>query len=166
MTDIRLSVLILVAVLWAGLPGPPAPAAETPSGSWDESRLGRTRFGEWLGGPTFAKEDLKGNVIVVELWGRHCPRCTVAFPAMVALNARYGSQGVIVIGAHSQDGTKEEVMSAAHAKGATFTIVKGVRIPDDDTRLLPRVYVFDHRGDVAFNGLPDGAMGAAVAAAV
>lgn len=45
--------------------------------------------------------DLKGKVLILDFWATYCPPCLEEIPHLNDLQAKYGSQGLEVIGLHS-----------------------------------------------------------------
>ena len=42
--------------------------------------------------------ELRGKVVLVDFWATWCPPCVAAFPRMNALQARYGTDGFVILG--------------------------------------------------------------------
>jgi hypothetical protein len=81
---------------------------------------------------------------------------------MAKLNKELGHFGLVVIGAHAQQGTSEEIQAKARSRGVNFTVVSSASVKDgQDFRGIPHCMVFDHTGQCIFRGAPDGAEGAA-----
>ncbi len=51
-----------------------------------------------LSGKKLRKEDFKGKVVVIDVWGTWCPPCRAEIPSFVALQKKYGGQGLAMIG--------------------------------------------------------------------
>ena len=117
-------------------------------------------LGKQLAGPKLTKDDLKGKVVLYDMWGINCPPCLAAMPATAALYRELADYGFVVIGAHSQPGSVADVLEFSTGRGATFPIFAsaGVR-GTDDNNALPHVVLFDHTGNCVFRGLPDEAEG-------
>jgi len=169
----RMSVLAWLAACVVAFCACGAPAAEKSPTSqpdaWAASRLGRTRLGDVWMGPAITQDDLRGQVVLLEFWGYRCPPCIASIPHLAKLQAQGASRGLVVIGAHAQgatDAIKARALAIAKAKGANYTILSYARVPDAKFRAIPRVFVFDHRGEVVFEGLPNKKMDEAVVAAV
>jgi len=56
-------------------------------------------FTRWLRGPERSLEDLRGKVVLVRWWTEGCAYCETTLPGLEALRKRYGSRGLVVIGA-------------------------------------------------------------------
>jgi thiol-disulfide isomerase/thioredoxin len=58
---------------------------------------------EWLNSPPLTAEGLRGKVVVVDFWTYSCINCLRAIPYVRAWAAKYGPQGLVVIGVHSPE---------------------------------------------------------------
>ena len=55
-----------------------------------------------LNGKKIAKKDFIGKVVVADLWGTWCPPCRMGIPHFVALQRKYGKDGLQIIGLNSE----------------------------------------------------------------
>ncbi len=55
-------------------------------------------IGEWLGPRPQPLESLKGHPVLLFFWAHWCPDCKAEIPALVKLQAAYGSRGLLLIG--------------------------------------------------------------------
>jgi hypothetical protein len=74
------------------------------------------------------------------------------------LHGDLNSFGLVVIGAHTQKGTTEEIQATARSRGVTFTVVSSASVKDgQDFNGIPHCMVFDHAGQCIYRGSPEGA---------
>jgi thiol-disulfide isomerase/thioredoxin len=105
-------------------------------------------------------EDLKGRVVLLEFWGINCPPCLASLPKLAALNSELAPFGLMIVGAHAQNGTDEQVKGTALARGVNFPIVKHASVEGgNDFRGIPHCMLFDHTGKCLYRGQPEGAAG-------
>jgi peroxiredoxin len=114
--------------------GEPAPAYAAPT----------------MAGDTLSLADLRGDVVVLNIWATWCPPCREEMPGLEALQQRYAAEGLHVIGV-SIDGRNAagEVRSFLESNGITFTILH-----DADERVtrvfrtmgVPETYLIDREG--------------------
>jgi hypothetical protein len=72
----------------------------------------------------------------------------------------------VVIAAHVQKGTVEEIQAKARSRGVNFTVVSSASVKNGhDFNGIPHCMVFDHGGQCVYRGSPEGAE-AAVRSAV
>jgi hypothetical protein len=86
-------------------------------------------------------------------------------PKLVRLYSEWGSQGLVIIGAHAQGGTHDEVRHVAQSKGVNYTITeRGSVKGGNDFSGIPHCMLFDHTGKCIYRGSPDAAEALAVRA--
>jgi len=154
---------LMMTTAWICLAGEDAAGG---GDDWAKSRLGRTQLGTWWMGPKVTKEDLRGQVVLLEFWGYRCPPCIASIPHLSALSDKYSKNGLVVLGAHAQGSDKATALAVAKPRGVTFTIMSRARVPEASFTGIPRVFVFDHRGELVFEGRPNGEMDEAVVKAL
>jgi thiol-disulfide isomerase/thioredoxin len=116
--------------------------------------LGEFKIGASISGPEVKLEDLKGKAVVIEHWGIHCGPCLASLPEMQKISKRY-KHNLVLIGAHSQEATDDEVKAVVKKNKLTYSIVKGSNTPSDvSSGTIPHAYVFDAEGKLVFHGLP------------
>ncbi|MFK7850083.1 MAG: TlpA family protein disulfide reductase [Akkermansiaceae bacterium] len=113
-----------------------------------EWSLGETLFGEEV-----SKSDMEGKVVVIEHWGVKCPPCIALLPHLAKMDKRYRDDGLIVIGAESQNSSKEQIQPLVKKNRIEYTITKNASGPISFSG-IPRAFVFDVQGNLIFNGNP------------
>jgi peroxiredoxin len=109
-----------------------------------------------------ALAQLRGRVAIVDFWATWCGACRLAAPHLSALQARYGAQGLTVVGITTDDA--EKAATFAQNVEARFPIVLD---PDGDTTgaygvsELPTLFLVDKRGVVRHVEVGFGPAGAA-----
>jgi hypothetical protein len=76
-------------------------------------------------------------------------------PHLVRWNEELGPFGLVVIGAHVQGGTPEEIKAKAQGLGIRFMITDGGGVADSNAGGIPHCIVFDHEGKSVYEGHPD-----------
>jgi thiol-disulfide isomerase/thioredoxin len=122
---------------------------------WSNSPLGKTTFGELWMGPALSADALEGSVVVIEFWGVHCGPCIASLPHMSQLASTLSSQGLLVIGCHAQGPAKDEAIAICTRQGVNYTIYANGNVPGKmGFPGIPHVFVFDHNGQIIFEGHP------------
>ena len=112
-------------------------------------------------GAPLSTTTLKGHVALVEFWATWCGPCKMSGPELARLQARYGAQGLTVVGITTDSKAIAGEYAERHSLGfaavsdpsATTTRAYGVSV-------LPTLFVIDKRGivrDIAVGYSPDNA---------
>ena len=94
-------------------------------------------------GEEFASADVRGEVLVVNVWYASCPPCRKEAPDLQAIHEDYANQGVILIGVNVRDAE-----GPARAFEETYSITYS-SMPDPDAEIM-----YSLRGQVAPNAVP------------
>lgn len=92
---------------------------------------------------------LRGRVAVIEFWATWCGPCRLAAPALSSWQARYGPQGLDVVGIT----TDEPQLAADHARRTALGFASGADVDGATTKAygvtsLPTLFVVDRGGVV------------------
>lgn len=103
-----------------------------------------------LDGKTISMADLKGKVVLVNFWATWCPPCRAEIPDLIALQAKYKDQ-LVIIGVSEDEIPPAEVKAFATGQKMNYPIVmsspelssifKGVAA-------LPTTFVIDPEGKI------------------
>jgi thiol-disulfide isomerase/thioredoxin len=123
-------------------------AEEKSAHTLSEWKLGSTLFGEDV-----SEKDMEGKVVVIEHWGVNCPPCIALLPHLAKMDKRYRDDGLLIIGAESQNHSKDQIAPLVKKNSIEYTITSGANGPIDFSG-IPRAFVFDVQGQLIFNGNP------------
>ena len=113
------------------------------------------RLGQRVAGPAVSTESLAHRVVVLEFWGVNCPPCIRSMPALEQLHREHAAAGLVVIGAHAQQASPEEIREVVEQLGVTFPIVETATVEGGmDFSGIPHCMVFDHTGACVYRGHP------------
>jgi peroxiredoxin len=79
-------------------------------------------------GKTVTSDQFKGKVVILDFWATWCPPCRTEIPGYVALQKKYGADGLVVVGVSVDTGGTAEVKQFIKDFGINYTVVMG----DDD----------------------------------
>lgn len=98
---------------------------------------------------------LKGQVVLVDVWGMFCPPCREKMPHVIELHKKYAKQGLAVITVSvDQAGDMEAVASARQFLGQYRAETRNVHLKDPvalwagkwKTNSVPLMFLFDQQG--------------------
>lgn len=113
--------------------------------------------GRLTGGERAQLADYRGKVVLVDFWATWCPKCREDFPHTVALERKYGPQGLVVVSLACDDDDKtDEIMSFLREQEATIHNLRGVHGTDEQTfeefqiegGALPHYKLYDRKGEL------------------
>ena len=160
-------VLALASALPACAPAAPPPAAD--------SNLAPAFTGVDLRGQRFDLADLRGRVVLLNVWATWCEPCREELPELQALQQRHGADGLVVVGVSIDAARAErEVRRLVAAARVTYPIVldpKSTIVPPFKVVGYPTTFLIDRQGAIRWRrdgllepGDPD--LAAALAAAL
>lgn len=76
-----------------------------------------------LDGRTVSSDQFKGKVLVVDFWATWCAPCLEEIPGYVALQKKYGPDGLVVIGVSVDRRGPAYVKQFAESHGINYTLV-------------------------------------------
>ena len=112
---------------------------------------------QWLqGGPADVRDG--ASIYIVEFWATWCLYCRAAIPHLNEVQNRYGDQGVVIVGVSNEDA--ETVQAFMQENEMNYVVA----IDEDSATFdaygvssIPRAFVVDLNGQVAWEGHPGAA---------
>lgn len=138
----------LLSALFFSLLLPFAASAE------DKVNISQFTLGKTVSGTEVTAATVKGKPVIIEFWGVNCGPCLAHMPMFNSLAKRYDSKGLVVIGAHCQDATDEEILDKVKATKVKFPVTTGTSGPVDFSG-IPHSCIFGSDGTLLFHGHPD-----------
>lgn len=104
-----------------------------------------------LDGDAYTLHDLKGKVVLVNVWATWCPPCVIEMPGFQRVYEDYQQEGFLVLGVSRDEGNADKVRAFLREKGITYPVAMAA-----DTDLgglakvttLPTSYLIDRAGTI------------------
>jgi thiol-disulfide isomerase/thioredoxin len=116
-----------------------------------------TQAQDWLNSPPLRRADLRGKVVLLDVWTFGCWNCYRSIPWLHAIEHRFAGKPFRVIGIHSPEFGYEKSRSRLAAKIAEFKIGYPVMMDNDlaywralHNRYWPAFYLVDKQGRLRF----------------
>jgi thiol-disulfide isomerase/thioredoxin len=105
-----------------------------------------------LDGKSITANELRDNVVVVQIWASWCPFCGAQNPYVQKLADEYRGKGLLVL-ALSIDSTEQAARDYLARRGYTFNVAMQTQQADawfGPRRTVPETYVIDRTGRIVF----------------
>lgn len=104
-----------------------------------------------LDGKPVSSEQFKGKVVVVDFWATWCPPCREEIPGYIALQEKYGKDGLVIVGVSLDRKGPAHVKAFAEKEGMNYVVVMG----DGATvaafggfNAIPTTFIIDRAGNI------------------
>jgi thiol-disulfide isomerase/thioredoxin len=118
----------------------------------------------WLNTPDPLRlADLKGKVVIIEMWTFGCINCKNVIPSLISWHEQYSSEGLVIIGNHYPEFEYESNLENLQKAVVDFKIPYA--ITDDNlgatwtaynTRFWPTLYLIDKKGHLRYMHIGEG----------
>src|SRR5882724_8985988 len=102
-------------------------------------------------GKTVQSADFKGKVVILDFWATWCGPCKAEIPGFIALQEKYGKDGLVVIGISVDEDGAAVVKKFAGQLGINYPVV----LADQKTtrafggiEVIPTTFIVDRTGHV------------------
>jgi len=109
----------------------------------------------WINSPPLDWRQLRGKVVLLDVWTFDCWNCYRSFPWLNDLHQRYAEQGFEIIGIHSPEFQHERERAAVERKAAEFGLHHPIMLDNDfgywralGNRYWPSFYLIDKQGRI------------------
>jgi thiol-disulfide isomerase/thioredoxin len=135
--------VLAVSLVGVAIAAPaPAHAAESPAPSFAIRSLE---------GRTIRLSDYRNRPLILDFWATWCGPCRASMPHLNEMHARYGRQGLAVIGASVDETGPQPVRRFADKLGVKFTIAMANDAVLDaygPIRSIPTTFFINRRGEI------------------
>jgi thiol-disulfide isomerase/thioredoxin len=119
---------------------------------------------EWLNSPPLSVADLKGSVVLVQIWTFACINCQRTLPYMTRWQQQYAAQGLKVVGVHTPEfGFERDVNNVKQAL-KKHNIQYPVAIDNEfktwkayNNEYWPHLFLADRQGILRYDHIGEGA---------
>lgn len=115
----------------------------------------QTKADQWINSAPLKRADLRGNVLLIDVWSYGCWNCYRSFPWLHTLEKRFGDDGLKVIGIHTPEFDREKKRENVVEKTKEFNVTNPVMLDNDfaywkslGNRYWPTFYIVDKQGQV------------------
>ena len=113
--------------------------------------------GEWFNSEPLSTQDLRGEVVLVEIWTFECYNCYRSIPTLRTFYDRYRDQGFEIVGVHTPEFAREKVAAnvarALEQHGVTWPVFQDNDFATwraYDNRVWPAFYLVDRAGIIRY----------------
>jgi thiol-disulfide isomerase/thioredoxin len=114
--------------------------------------------------PDELKKQMKGKVVLYDIWTYSCINCIRTLPYLKAWDEKYSDQGLLIIGIHSPEFEFEKDIGNVRTAVAKYGINYPVVLDNDkkiwdafENRYWPRKYMADSEGFIIYDHIGEGA---------
>jgi thiol-disulfide isomerase/thioredoxin len=118
----------------------------------------------WLNSPALTPADLRGKVVLVDVWTYTCINWLRTLPYVRAWAERYKAQGLVVIGVHSPEFPFEHDLDNVRRAAKDMRVEYPIAIDNDfsvwrafNNQYWPALYIIDAQGRIRYHHFGEGA---------
>ncbi len=141
-------------------PAPQAAATPEPSGPLAPEFV---RVTQWLNSPALSLADLRGRVVLIDMWTFGCYNCRNTLPYLRDWHAKYASEGLQIVGVHTPEFEFEQVEANVREAMIRLNVTWPVAMDNDwgtwrayKNRYWPRKYLVDQQGQIRYDVIGEG----------
>jgi len=117
----------------------------------------------WLNSPPLTPKELRGKVVLVDIWTYTCVNWLRTLPYVRAWAKRYGPQGLVVVGVHSPEFPFEHQLENVRWAASDLRVEYPIAIDNDflvwrafENEVWPALYLIDAQGRIRLHQFGEG----------
>ncbi|MCY4111378.1 MAG: redoxin domain-containing protein, partial [Chloroflexi bacterium] len=141
-------------------PTPQAAATPEPSGPLAPEFV---RVTQWLNSPALSLADLRGRVVLIDVWTFGCYNCRNTLPYLRDWHAKYASEGLQIVGVHTPEFEFEQIEANVREAMIRLNVTWPVAMDNNwgtwrayKNRYWPRKYLVDQQGRIRYDVIGEG----------
>lgn len=110
---------------------------------------------DWIGSAPLSLAQLRGKVVLIDVWTFACWNCYRSFPWLNQIGERYAGRGLQIVGVHSPEFDSERPRASVERKIAEYKLRHPVMLDNDfsywkalGNRYWPAFYLIDREGRI------------------
>jgi cytochrome c biogenesis protein CcdA/thiol-disulfide isomerase/thioredoxin len=118
---------------------------------------------QWLNSPPLSAQELRGKVVLLDIWTYSCINCLRTLPYVKAWADKYKSDGLVVIGVHDPEFAFERNVDNIKRAVASLGITYPVAVDNDyaiwralNNEYWPAHYLIDAQGRIRYHHFGEG----------
>ena len=137
--------LLVSSIIFAAKNNPPAQIPE----------FTQTKQSAWINSKPLTINNLRGKVLLVDIWTFNCWNCYRSFPWLISVEKKFSGQGFQVIGVHTPEFEHEKERENVVAKIKEFMLHHPIMMDNDfaywrslNNQYWPAYYIVDKQGNI------------------
>ena len=118
----------------------------------------------WINSPPLTMEELRGQVVLIDIWTYTCVNCIRTFPYLKEWHAKYADKGLVIVGVHAPEFEFEKVTENVVRSAGEYGLGWPIAQDNDfhtwrayNNRFWPAKYLVDQHGTVQYRHFGEGA---------
>ena len=120
--------------------------------------------GNWINSEPLSMEKLRGKVVLLEFWTFGCYNCVNTLPAIKALDAKYRTDGLTIIGIETPELDYEKsfdnLVAAVKKRGIEYPVLTDYDYANWNkykVEAWPTIFILDKQGRIRYEHIGEGA---------
>lgn len=99
---------------------------------------------QWVDGKARTLKELRGHLVLIRLWNRHCGMCKDTAPLLNDLYKKYSIRGLVILGVHHKKTAKPDTIDEVKAQAAAWHMSFPIAV-DNEWKTVKRMWMYKER---------------------